>query len=794
MFSGHTHKKRDTVHVVPEIGMYSCTSPATLSLDGESKIGYSIIEVDLESFELRIENKIFQKDEEVFYSSEPLIGQIPVNEKKQKENRFRETVRKRFNTELEKANDLFLSYSDKKDKSNFLELFTEPIIDVNSKTHVDKSVSKSKKINLEQIKNSRKNEILFGKDKSGKTAILFKILLDSLNEFSSSNVLPIYINCKDLTKSTSSIDIIKTIRDFYELSTSDSENLSKKYHIKILLDNLNENEKFILTPLNDYISKYKNASIIATAEETLLNGFSNRTINGTSFNNLFVWDIGRTEIRSLTNKWPTLTEDSREILLEKIHKVFSQLNIPSNYWTVSLFIWIFEKNSDATFRNNFQLIELYIDNLLDKESFVSQESIYKIDFEDLKSYLSELAHHLVTKHNETNYVISYVDLINFTSDYKKGNRKFVIDTQTIVDVIIDKGVLKKMNADSYTFRLNGVFEYFLAFYMKDNSDFRNEVIDDGHFYLSFGNEFEICAGFNSRDIGFVEKIYKKTIEIFRPINLQYNFEKIDDHLKLIIQDKLKIDLRLPEFLKENIKPITLENQDVLFEEITGTDNKKIAEVQQKKFYEKIEPNSDNLEKALFILARVFRNSKFKNLELEDEIFNFILNSSCTLGFQLIEEIEEKKFDFISDKKSEEDLMKLLTQFVPIVMQTFFYDALVQNNLENILLQKITELKKYANDNQLKLLILYFSLIDLNLKQNNKYIDEVIEILNIGVLKQTSLIKLYIYLALKVNGNKTLEQKIKKNIKEQEFRIDNSKNIGEIEQNISNIGKTNHRTQ
>jgi predicted MPP superfamily phosphohydrolase len=543
MFSGHTHKKRDTVHVVPEIGMYSCTSPATLSLDGESKIGYSIIEVDLESFELRIENKIFQKDEEVFYSSEPLIGQIPVNEKKQKENRFRETVRKRFNTELEKANDLFLSYSDKKDKSNFLELFTEPIIDVNSKTHVDKSVSKSKKINLEQIKNSRKNEILFGKDKSGKTAILFKILLDSLNEFSSSNVLPIYINCKDLTKSTSSIDIIKTIRDFYELSTSDSENLSKKYHIKILLDNLNENEKFILTPLNDYISKYKNASIIATAEETLLNGFSNRTINGTSFNNLFVWDIGRTEIRSLTNKWPTLTEDSREILLEKIHKVFSQLNIPSNYWTVSLFIWIFEKNSDATFRNNFQLIELYIDNLLDKESFVSQESIYKIDFEDLKSYLSELAHHLVTKHNETNYVISYVDLINFTSDYKKGNRKFVIDTQTIVDVIIDKGVLKKMNADSYTFRLNGVFEYFLAFYMKDNSDFRNEVIDDGHFYLSFGNEFEICAGFNSRDIGFVEKIYKKTIEIFRPINLQYNFEKIDDHLKLIIQDKLKIDLR-----------------------------------------------------------------------------------------------------------------------------------------------------------------------------------------------------------------------------------------------------------
>nr|WP_315153815.1 metallophosphoesterase [uncultured Flavobacterium sp.] len=791
MFSGHTHKKRDTIHVVPEIGMYSCTSPATLSSDGKSKIGYSIIEIDLEDYKLKINNKLYLSDEDVFYSSETLNGQIPVSDRKQNENKFRETIRKKFNRELEKANDLFLSYSDKKDKSNFLDLFTDPIIDSNSMTHIGKNTSKSKNISLLDLINSRDNQILFGKDKSGKTAILYKILLESLNEFSINNVLPIYINCKELIKSESKIDVIKAIRDFYELSIGDAGKLTENYHIKILLDNFNENENFILSPLNEYISKYKNASIIATAEETLLNGFSNKTINGTCFNNKFIWDIGRTQIRTLTNKWPSLTEESREILLEKIHTVFTQLNIPSNYWTVSLFIWIFEKNADATFRNNFQLIELYIDNLLDKESFVSKESIYKIDFEDFKSYLSELAHHLVTKYNSDNYVISYVDIIIFTAEYKKKNRKFVIEVQNIVDIIIEKGVLKKIDSDSYTFRLNGVFEYFLALYMKDNIDFRDEVINDGHFYLSFGNEFEICAGFNSRDIEFVKKIYNKTKEIFYPVNSQYNLDKIDDHFKLIIQDKLGVDLRLPKLLKDNIKPISIENQDVIFEEILG-DNNKIAEVQQKKYYEKIEPNSENLEKSLFILSRVFRNSKFKDLKLEDEIFDYILNSSCVLGFQLMDEIEENKLSYINEKTTEEDLMRLLTQFVPIVVQTFFYDALVQNNLETILIEKIEILKTKSKENQFKLLVLYFSLIDLNLKQNHKYIDEIIDILSMGVLKQTSLIKLYIYLALKVNGNKILEEKIKASIKNQELKIDGSKNIGLIEQGISNVGKLNKR--
>ncbi|MEZ4842520.1 MAG: metallophosphoesterase [Flavobacteriaceae bacterium] len=660
MFSGHTHKKRDTIHIVPEIGMYSCSSHATLSQDGESKIGYSIVEIDLEDYELKIYNSIYDIDENQFYSAPPKIAKIPVSEIKEKENQFRKTVRKKFDEELEKANELFLSHSDKNTNNDFIRLFTDPVIRDIAKSLHDKT-KKVKNVVLDDLMFSRDNIMLFGKDKSGKTAILYKLFLTSLSEFSIIKILPIYIDCNNYLKSDKVLDIVDLLSKFYELSKRDANNLSKKYHIKILLDNFNESEIKIIKPVGSYLLDNENASIVTTAEETLFNSFANQSISEIKFINRFIWDIGRTQIRNLTNKWPNLTKENREVLLEKIHKVFNQLNIPSNYWTVSLFIWIFEKNSDANFRSNFQLIELYVDNFLGKENFIANESIYKIDYEDFKSYLSELAYFLITKKESTNYVLNHVELINFTDDYKNKNRKFVIQVSEITELILNLGVLKKVSQDNYTFRLNGVFEYFLAYYLNENVEFRNKVIDDEHFYLSFANEFEMCAGFNSRDKKFVNKIFKKTKKIFEPINKKYQFDQIDNHLKIEIQDKLNVDLKLPELLEKSVKPIPVESQDVFFEEILG-DNNKIAEVKKKKFYPVIESNSENLEKSLLILARVFRNSKFKDLKFEDKVFDFILNSTCTMGFQLMDEIEENKLDFIDDKTSEDELMKLLIQF------------------------------------------------------------------------------------------------------------------------------------
>lgn len=789
LFSGHTHHKKNTLHITPNIGIYHCTSPAALSFEKEANIGFTLLGVEAETFELEIQNFIYEKHDEIFYAGEKIPAQIPVNVEKQNQNKFRKTVRKRFDEKLEEANKLFLSYKEKKNEDNFFKLFTNPVIKSESQTGPQKAMEKN--YELAEIENcSDTNYLIFGRDKSGKSALLYKILLDNLNEYSLNNCLPIYIDCRNYIKATRPIDIIDELKNFYELNRHDAEELSKKYHIRILLDNVRQNEKMVLEPIEKFAKENEKVTIVATASETILTSFGQGSTYSLVFKNIFIHDITRKEIRLLTEKWPNITSAQREVLLEKIQVVFKQLNIPSNYWTVSLFIWIFEKNSNLNLGSNFQLIELYIDNLLDKHNFILSTE-YKIDFEDLKNYLAELSHELVTKHTSSNYQIDYTELVNFTSRYKKQNKRFVIDVEDIISLVLEKGILKKLH-DRYTFRLNGVFEFFIGHYMNLDSDFRKKVVDDDNFYLSFGNELEICAGMLMYDFEYVQSIFHKTKNIFNSVNSKYDKYNMDYYLLQKVGDKLKIDIDLNDVLKTTISnPMPIEKQDVVFEEVNPSTSR-MSEVQAKKFYQCIESDSEHLEKALFILARVFRNSKLRNQEkFNNEVFDFVLDSTVTLGFTLMDEVDENKDQFVTPNISEEDLMKLLTKFIPIIMQTFFYDALVQINMEDIIKEKIVELKKTPKGNELKLLILYFSLIDLDLKNNEQYIEEVIQLLKIPILKNTSLLKLYIYLSLKVNGNKPLEQRIKQYIKDQELKLNSKKNKGLIEQGISKLQKSKY---
>jgi len=787
MFSGHTHKNKNTIQLTSGVGIYHCSSSATLSLEEYSSIGYTIIDVDLDSFELSIENYEYNKTIEEFKSLNIISGEIPIEIEKRELNKLRETLKKRYNQNLDQANKLFLSYKEKHDENDFLTLFSNPVLKSESQTTIN-NTNKASNYSIDTLISSKIDYLIFGKDKSGKTSILYKLLLETIINFSESKVIPLYIKCREFEKTNTDLNVLDFFRDYIELSKAKAENLIEQYHILILADNLT-NDK-IIESICLFKEKYKNVSIIGTCPETMYNAFATGLNARLGYQNIFIHDITRSEIRGLTVKWPNIKSDEREFVLEKINNLFNQLNIPSNYWTVSLFLWIFEKNSKANFGNNFQLIELYIDNLLDKQNFVLVER-YKIDFDDLKEYLAEFAFELVKHHHLNYYQISYDDWVLFTSEFKKRNQKFVINTKELIDLILEKDIVKKEINDKYTFRLNGVFEYFVGMYLAIDETERNEIIEDNHFYLSFANEFEICAGFIKDNKDFVNRIFKKTQEIFKPLNSGYNFSNIDSHLISKIENKLNIDLGLGKMMREKLgKPLPLESQDEFMESVSPS-NDRMSEVKQKKFYNEIEAVTDNYEKALYILARVFRNSKIRNNEeFNNQVLDYILNSSCTLGFALMDELEGNKLDLIDEKTTEDELLKLITTFIPLMTQLFFYDSVVQSNLENILKNKIESLENDDNDeSQFKLLILYFSLIDLDIKEHEHLIPKIISSLNLAILKNSSLMKLYLYLSLKVNGNKILAKKIEGYIRTQEFEIDSSsKRLSEIDSRIASTKK------
>ncbi len=774
LFSGHVHKKKQSTHITSDEGIFCCVSPASLSLfdNNTSRIGYTILSIDIETFEITIGNHLYDKQDNLFLSSPTLKVQIPLNQVKHEQNEFRKTLRKRFKEEVDSANDLFLSANEEKDSKGFLEIFTPPILKNKSRAEIQSKDFTSEKLTLDEVTTNKNSYLIFGKDKSGKTSLLIKTKLDLLKQFSNYKIIPFYLDCREYRNQDKPMDFITALSRYYEMSKAKVTELLKQYHFKLLIDNYDPGIATFSSQLSSFLEHHPNVSFVACTEETLSRSYESLRIGSQQHFNLFIHEISRNEVRELANKWPNLSEEKREYILEKIGQIFYQLNIPMNYWTVSLFIWVYAKNSDANFHNNVDLIQLYVDGLLERNKIAFDKNS-KINFDDFKIFISELAHELIKKYDQHSYSADYTELINFTNEYREKNKKFVIGVEEIVELLIEKGILKKRPDSRYTFRLNGVFEYFLAFYMKDNVEFRNAAIEDNHFYLSFSNELELCSGFNRRDEELLKLIFEKTKLIFAETNKMY-LEKgtIDQNLTTKIIEVFDISTPLNEITNGKQLSLSPEKQDSLLEEFKPIEIQK-AEVDRKKFYESIESNPENLEKALFILSRVYRNSSLSNDKLNNDVLDFILESACNLGFALIDEtneMEEKKVDDVSNDEQEKILMKLVTNFMPLIVQIFLYDALAQNNLERIILEKIESLKSDRKNNQFKLLILYFLLIDLNVKANKNYIDEVIANIDLGILKQTTLIKLYTYLMFKSYNNPTLEKFLIERIAVQQVRI------------------------
>jgi predicted MPP superfamily phosphohydrolase len=773
-FSGHLHKRKQSIMMHSNEGIFCCSTAATLAFDGSIN-GYCLINVDLDTYDIGIENCFYNHSEGTFHDQAIIKTCIPVNEVKKESNEFKKTLRKRYNEELERANELFISYDDKEKGKGFTDLFTDPILKSKTKAQLAESKSDVAPTPLATIIPSSENIVIYGKDKSGKTSILYKVLLDSISDFSASRIIPIYLDSKIYRGSSKKVlNIEKHIAAYFEINNTKSKELPKKYRIKLLIDNYNPNLSDFNGVVNEYLKANPEVYFIAATEEKVATSFTSYEFDGREYNNLYIHDISRPEVRSLASKWPNLTPEKREIIMDKIFTIFSQLNIPYNYWSVSLFIWLFEKNNDANFHNSFELIQLYIDNLLDRKRLAINKSS-KLTFEEFKSYLASLAYFLMYDRAEKGYTATYSEIVDFTNRYRNDNKKFVIEVKDIIDLIIEKNILRRVYDDTFTFRLNGVFEYFLALYMTIDETFRNKVISDEHYYLSFKNELELLAGFQKDQELFIDKIYQKTKEIFGETEAIYSNVDIDTQLKLKISKVFDAKIPMDKLGKEYKKALTVEKQDELMKEMqpARTDE---SGVKVKDYYEKIENTSENLETALHILARVYRNSNLRDERKLNEILDYILNSACYFGFKLIDEADKGEIELggLKNQDISEDheklIVQLLTNFMPLIVQTFFYDAVGQNDLERIFKEKIVELKKDTKNNQFKLMILYFTLIDLDVSANRNLIEEVIETINLGILKQTTVIKLHIYLMFKCANKPQLEQFLNTQIQKQSGKI------------------------
>jgi predicted phosphodiesterase len=792
MFYGHVHKTYSNSGHSGTNGIFEHVAKASLS--SKESLGCSLVELDdVEENLIHVKELTYIEDDQLCHVGQEIIYTIPCGIEKTKMISFRKKIFDKIPIEKDNANKLLL-LKENEEQKDFLSLYNHPVLKRNSENGVIESSkengvvkSNSAIITLDNLI-SGNNYIILGKDKCGKTSLLKRIQLYCLMNYSKFCIVPFYVDAKEYESKVnySVFALNQLIKNDFRISNEKVERIIQDGDLILLIDNYVPNSGFA-NYLNTFLLVNKTVKYIICSENNLTRSIDLFKVGETIYEKLFFHDLRRQEIIAYTEKRLTINQP-KEAIQEKIIQLCKQLELPLNYWTISLLILIYNKSSDSYSKNLFSILDICVDEIFGKKQLLITQS--RISFEQLKTICAELAKYLFLEHESTVYSASSSDIISFIGNFISENDRISTDGYTIFNYFLECGILKLKEADLYVFRLNGFFEYFLAYQMTKDNDFKSKIIKDSSKYLGVKNELEIYSGFKRDDIDFLQTIYRITQEKVDPIFNKYSQNKDNE-----LSNKINMSSKIEDFCQKISIPKALSVDqkakiEDAFEELQiNSDVHLIEKCNPSKI------NSEVLERYIIILSRVFRNldeiQGYKNKQVE--IFDKIIDYYCDLGFYIVDDFSNMtKEEMINNGASSElDLLNFISNYSPLITQTFLYDGIGHYNMERMIKDKIQKLGNIAENNQYKLFMLYFLLLDIDINANKEYIQIAIDNIKNPVLKYLIIIKLNYYLAFKVTNNKLLQNELSKEILETKMRINNKYDKREIQRQIQTTKKQSH---
>jgi len=761
-FSGHLHKNSTTVCYTDKDGILKLASAATLAEKDGSTIGFTVLDLNLETLAVSATCHKLDAQGEYFYTGKPIRLQIPINAEKEKQNKFRQRLRTLHDYEMENADDLFLNGKSSNDNRGFNDLWTNPVLSSKSAEEVKKNGSVAV-LSVADITKSYNNYLIMGEDKCGKTSLLKKIQIDCLAQYNTLEKIPIYFDAKKIDKTNYvNSKLQRDLAIYFETNKSTVKEIMDKEIVLLLVDNLDLKKDEEIQWLEELVRSFNYAQIIICTDQNSASKYQDLKINNNSVTSLYFHSLKPAQLRELADKFYG-SSDSKLEVINRINHIFTMLAIPFNFWSVSLFMWVF-KDSKKDITNDVDLVDLYIESILEREKLIKSRGGFSYD--KYKQYLAHLARFLL-KYNLTNYSATKDEIFEFTKTYLSSNPRNDTDASTIWNYIVDKDIIKLVDEERYTFRLNGVFEYFLAHYLKLDTEFRETVINDNNIYLSFKNELEMYAGSNRSDEEFVQKIFDKTKKIFKKINSDFEANDIDKLLGTLATDDIALQLgkSQTDLLKQSL---SMADVDEIADENDSISNLTIqenCEVKLKRFIPIDDNDIVSLEKALYVLGRVFKNADdITNTDLINQIFDYLIDTTVSWGYKLFQTFNSQKPDLDAEKHHALILIKLMRQMLPIIVQSRLSDMVGASNMQSIIQRKYSELKAGGDKNQFKKFILLYTLADIDLVKNHEFIRESIDKITIPILRYSILMKILYYYNFRIlEFNATTKEKISKTL-------------------------------
>lgn len=715
-FTGHTHKTKAGFIQDPDGKLFTFCASGILANSirnpqNKYENGFAIIDYLIDEAKLKATFKKGEHPKKKFILNTSIGNEgiwemnIPVGKEVEKILNEQKLI-KQINKEVKpKIDSHLLSYSTETNApKSVTELFVMPNISIKEEFDAEKDDKFVENLNTLII--SDRNYILFGTKESGKTILLDKILLDSIECNKSHHQIPIIIDFREFKD-----NVLKEIKEFLNKPSDEINNIIKEYKILLLIDNISfeDEDVYKLKALKLFIQQNKNVRFIATYQQLFEEDFPTNLelVSMLDFDRLTIKQFKSKQIKQLIQKWfPNSDKYETPKKLETLTNAFLALNLPRTPFAVSMFLWIIEKQENFKPINNSTLIENFIEKLLKKHD--SAESLRERFGYDNKIWIiSHLAFNMLKKDKE-NYAISYSIFVSIVDEYLKLKKFDDFKTENITKMLLDSGIFLKENGE-VRFRFTCFFEFFLVKRMETDKIFRAEVLSEERF-LEFVNEIDYYTGLNRGESDLLSEINSRLEDGFKNLNKlieetkkERNYSTIDDFFSIKDEkgkDKPSLVSQLNEekvvdFLPSN-KP-TEEDLEVV------EDNKLELQKQEKGIAKKEKGNKiKDLGKLLVLALRVVKNSEEiseENLKLKS--YSTVLKNS--ISFAILHKAVFELYLLNQDKLPKEKVKEFIAmdKFLPLLHELFLFEnigtqkltAVIREKIQNDKSDKISEFEK-----------------------------------------------------------------------------------------------------
>ncbi|HMR87332.1 MAG TPA: metallophosphoesterase, partial [Saprospiraceae bacterium] len=259
-------------------------------------------------------------------------------------NSYREAITNIIEDHYEEMNNHFIKGKNNEKDTTVKDAFIYPPID-DGKSYYDLEQTNT---NLNDIINSDNHFLFLGEQESGKKSLLYRILVEYVEEFEIYKKIPIFIDFSEVGNK----EFITIIKEYCRLGTIKAKEILEHGKFIILIDNLNyhESKNFgnQINKLHKFLKDYPKTRIIGTYENDNQVVLPPEILNHCKipFSFHYLRGLKSKEIKQIMRQWlPSDDKIKNEESLEKLVNTFSSYHLSNNALSVHLYLWSLE-NTD----------------------------------------------------------------------------------------------------------------------------------------------------------------------------------------------------------------------------------------------------------------------------------------------------------------------------------------------------------------------------------------------------------------------------------------------------------------